>query len=692
MRQVHLLLFLIAARALQGQPTLVINELQAANHRTITSTEGATPDWIEVYNGGRRPVDLLGMRIAINGRQHVIDGPLSVPAKGYRLLWCDERPKLGPDHLGFTLDRAGGTVLLIAADGVTIQDLFNYPALVRDVSMGRVPDGGRAWSFFPEPSPGRANPSDPSASIRRRAPLPEPDHASGSYVGAFDLRLASPEGIMVRYTLDGSTPTAAVGTILSGTICIDRNTVVRARCFGAGLLPGEELCATYLIGQAPTEGLALNLAPDDLWNDSTGIYVDGAFANHSRSGIAWERPGTVQRFGSDVLPVGVRISGSGSRGLAKRSFKLYGRDRYGSRDTCFAFADGTHCDEVMLRADAGPNAFLRNLLLEELVQRHGLNVEVQTSLPLPLYLNGEVWGLYRWMPPKDAQWVQQRSGAEAVDLLEGPAGMALAGNDSHFEKALQLLISGAPKDNIARRIDLGSLIDLACIDLYTGRADHDLNVRCYRPRQAGGRWRWILYDLDLWAPAEENSVERMCSDVVPGSPFIPQLLGHPELQQQLLARMSALLATAFDPGAARGIADGIFHKHRTALEADHQRWAGELDRPDPATSLRELDSFIAARPRPLMQYLAERSGRKLRELVIDVPPASAGTVLLEGLALAPGRHPVIVFSGVPMRVEARAAEGMEWTGWRGTKARSAILSTDASDVSRLSPRFSSLAP
>src|SRR5690606_12774530 len=168
------------------------------------------------------------------------------------------------------------------------------------------------------------------------------------------------------------------------------------------------------------------------------------------------------------------------------------------------------------------------------------------------HLNGRYWGLYRWMPAKDAEWLRHISGAEAVDVLEGPATVALSGKDTHFREARRALLGSATADSIDALIDLGSLIDLACIDLWTGRADHDLNVRCYRPRERGGRWRWVLFDMDLWAPAAENSVERMCSAPVPETPYVPQLLGHPELRPKLLARITALNAVVFAaPSTAR---------------------------------------------------------------------------------------------------------------------------------------------
>ncbi|MEO8589571.1 MAG: CotH kinase family protein [Flavobacteriales bacterium] len=675
-----------------AQSVLVINELQAANHSTFTDAEGHTPDWIEVYNPGRSPVDMLGMRVAIAGRQHVIDAPLNVPVKGHVVLWCDAHPERGVDHLGFTLPREGGTALLIAADATTVMDLFTWPALSSDLSMGRTPDGARTWSFFEGPTPGKANAA--VVPIHSRTAMPTADHPSGVFDAPFVVMLGGEGSGEIRYTTDGSVPSMERGTRYAGPIAIGANTVLRARAFTSGTLASAEFCATYIIGGGTRNGIALVVAPDDLWSDSTGIDVDGTYANHSRKGIAWERPASMSFLNDSAgsLAVGMRISGSGTRGLAKRSFKMYARDQYGSKQEGFPFADGAVCSEGLLRADASPSAFLRNALMELLVARYCLNVDMQPSMPLQLYLNAQYWGLYRWMPPKDAQWLKHISGSEAVDVLEGPAATILSGTDDSFLAAQRALLTGAPLDSINALIETQSLIDLACIDLFTGRADHDLNVRCYRPRQPGGRWRWVLFDMDLWAPVSENSLERMCSASTLETPYVPQILAHPELQQDLLARTTALLATAFEPAHACALADSLFRANEPELLTDHQRWMNALDRPDPMTSVHELDAFLNERPAILLRHLSERTGRALRTVTISVPAEEQGHVLLEGLQLQPGEHKLGCFRGVEMRIEFVPVAGWEFAGWKGLDSKTAITTTELARAKSVRPLLRPVSP
>jgi hypothetical protein len=392
------------------------------------------------------------------------------------------------------------------------------------------------------------------------------------------------------------------------------------------------------------------------------------------------------------IPIGISIHGSGTRSLAKRSFKLHARDRYDSPVKGLRLNDREHFQEGILRADAGPNSFLRNRFMEVLVRDHGLRVDVQPSHPMPLYLNGRYWGLYRWMPPKDAQWLKHISGSEAVDVLEGPAAVVRSGSDTHFKASVALLMHLAPLDTLARYMDLDNLTDLACLDLWTGRADHDLNVRCYRPRQPNGRWRWVMYDMDLWAPAAENSVERMAAGTAAETPYIPQFLKHPELQAKLLARMSALLATALSPSHAMALADSLFTSHQAQLYADHERWQDEMERPDPSTSHRALRTFIHDRPGHLTEHLSRATGRKLRRTIIEVPDTAQGTLRIEDLALSPGPNEVIGFNGIPLRVVFTPAEGHELVGWKGDGSRNQAITIDPSRVRSLRPMVQPLIP
>jgi hypothetical protein len=661
-----------------AQNSLLINEVQAANDSTISTSIGTYPDWIEIYNPTSRSLDMAGMRLVVPGHIHVVDAPLKVPAKSFKILWCDGSTDQGADHLSFKLSRNGGSVILVASDGVTMIDVFTWPALYADESIGRHPDGSRDWKIFPTPTPGRSN----SRSIGSTSRPPPIIAIIEEESARKQLTLAAGDN-EIRYSADGSDPLRS--SAYMKPITIARTTSIRARAFDRANVAGPEYARTIYVNE-PLVTAAIILDSLDLWDKDNGIGTNGPTANYSRTGREWERRAFFQLGDTVAAPIGIRISGSGSRSLPKHSFKLYARSRYGTPENALRDVTGASFNELMLRADAGPNAFLRNYLMERIVVESGLELAVQRSRPLPLLINGNYHGLYRLMPPKDAEWIRHITGSQDVDVLDGPGYEVISGgSNAHFLRGLQHLKSSAPIDTLLNYFDLQSLIDLACIDVFTGRGDHDLNVRVYRPEK--GVWRWVIFDLDLWAPVEENSLERMLSANTLESPYLPEIIAHPELQRMFMSRMAALLAGPFSPLRTIPQADSIHRTYADELRRDHDRWSGKLDRPGPEETLEEMKQFLAERGNAVIDHIADRAGKKSRKVIIEVPDRSKGSVQLDNLPLAPGKQEVMLFENVPMTLSIQPAPGTQFLGWTGTKATGTSITFDPKSVRMLRPRL-----
>lgn len=622
---------------------------------------GHVPDWIEVYNPGPKAIDLQGYALVTTGRTHRIDATIPIAPGGHQVLWCDRHPEEGPDHLDLKLQREGGSVLLIGPDRRTMCDVYSWSALPSGVSIGRLRDGEREWGYFAEPTPGASNVLANGARHVLAAPLPE-------IHGGFLMGIPE-EGSTLHYTLDGRIPERP-SSILDGPLELLAPCIVTLRAFAPDALPSPMVALTF-----PKEGTAafvgLRVDPDSLHDPERGILAGDDAANFARSGREWQREAQVEWHGADSVrreDVRLAVSGSGTRGLPKKNFKLYG------------------ARETMLRADATPNAFLRNLFIEA-VAKPNARVDVQPSTPLPLYVNGAYEGLYRAMPAKNSAWLQEMSGAESVDLIDGPGARALKGDHERHAVLLAMLERGAPLDSLAAVMDVTSLLDLACFDLYTGRADHDLNTRCWRPREKGGRWRWILYDMDLWAPPDERTVDRMCSATAPESPYLPWLLKHDEMRPRLLARLTAWLATSLADDRASLIADSLFNANDALMREDHERWKELLTMPSPDQSITDLRAHITTRPGHLLEQVKERTGQALRKLSVRVEPAHAGEVTVEQLFLTDVERSFTAFAGAPLRLTAHPAPGYEFVEWQGRDTKSATISLDPGKAKSLRAVF-----
>jgi len=120
----------------------------------------ARSDFVELYNADVLPVALGGLHWSDAAgalARHQI-APLSfVAGKGCVPFIADADPEQGPDHLSFKLAPDVGLILLLSAD-LELIDAVNYGAQRTDVSEGRSPNGGTAFTAFEQPSPGGGNP------------------------------------------------------------------------------------------------------------------------------------------------------------------------------------------------------------------------------------------------------------------------------------------------------------------------------------------------------------------------------------------------------------------------------------------------------------------------------------------------------------------------------------------------------
>ena len=140
-------------------------------------------------------------------------------------------------HLG--LLRLGQNVLAIQGlnYGAADNDFLVLPELV-DIDYL-----GLGLHYFAAPSPRAANLADYYAYVADT----QFDHDRGFYDAAFDLAITTetPDAT-IRYTLDGSVPTASTGEVYTGPIPIATTTVLRAAAFKEGYEPANVDTQTYV--------------------------------------------------------------------------------------------------------------------------------------------------------------------------------------------------------------------------------------------------------------------------------------------------------------------------------------------------------------------------------------------------------------------------------------------------------------
>jgi len=383
--------------------------------------------------------------------------------------------------------KTGGNVLAIHGLNVTLdsEGLLVLPELwaqrSSDINQEQPKQG-----YMSRPTPGGVNAAGAFDYVRDVVF----SMARGFHEDSFLLTLTTESpSAEIKYTLDGSTPTATHGHLYQASFLIDHTTAVRAAAFKPDYLSSNVCTQTYLfvsdiIQQSPkgerpgpdwpgnnANGQVINYGMDpdivnhprwadlieealldiptislvtdldNLFGSSKGIYV-----NPGNDGINWERRTSVELIHADGtdgfgLDAGVRIRGAFSRTKSnpKHSFRLFFRSEYGAgklRYPLFGNEGADEFDKIDLRTSQNNSwAFQgssQNTLIRDVFSR-----DVQRDMGQPytrsryyhLYLNGHYWGLYQTQERADADFAESYLGGDVQDY-------DVVKNDSSASRAL----------------------------------------------------------------------------------------------------------------------------------------------------------------------------------------------------------------------------------------------------------------
>ena len=190
---------------------VIINELMASNAGISISPATNFDSWIELYNPNSQAVNLGGMYLSDDAENlklwQMPNDIGSIPAKGFKVVWLGSG-ELKSTQAPFKLDCDGGTIYLSDKSGTLVTSVTYSEALSR-TAYARTTDGGEAWGWTADATPGESNASAKFANERLDAPIV--DKGSTLFNNSLSVKVTIPEGARLMYTTDGSLPTAPKG-------------------------------------------------------------------------------------------------------------------------------------------------------------------------------------------------------------------------------------------------------------------------------------------------------------------------------------------------------------------------------------------------------------------------------------------------------------------------------------------------
>lgn len=714
------------SRAYTG-PAIKINELLVGNNTTNIGGKKYTnfSSWVEMYNAGNTTVNLSGYYLSsdlANNKMWKIfaTGKTATLKPGNMAIFYLD-PDGPKDYAKLDMDMRRGEIGLFTSKGELV-DSVSYSVLQQpDVSLGRYPDGSDNWAYFDVPTPAMPNSSDRYDSPTNIATPPTFSPAGGFYAPGQKVTLSTSEqGATIRYTLDGSKPTAT-SPVYTGPITLNKPTAVRARVFTPNKLDSQPATHTYLIGVV-TELTVISLAtePANFFDPEIGIYVVGRNGAKNKGCLAkkanyfqsWERTASIEMYEPDGTRafqqnVGVEIHGNCTRIHPRKSLEIKAKRVYGDNDIDYQIFPDMETDEwkrIILRNSGNRDwawTVFRDSVVQQLVQGY-MDVDYQEYRPAVLFINGEYWGIHNMRPKADEMYPDQIYGYDRdteIDFIED--GRIVEAGNMDLYKALQAdlkkdLTVPANYNAIVAQVDVNEMMNYFIHEIYAANRDWPArNIRVWRPKAPDGQWRWIMYDMDeAFLPHEykDDTLYRVLHKSHRGHAnvntyILRRMMTNSGFRNEFLQRFASHLNITYDPVRVNAVITDAQNAIESEMPNHIARWLVPESMPAWYGYIDVMRSFANLRPDMMRTFLDKEAGKNgYGNLTVNV--AGGGKVLVANVAVPSSSYTGQYLRKIPITLTAVEEDGKEFVQWddgNTSPTRVITLNSDAAVTATFRP-------
>ncbi len=704
-------------------PKIFINEFLAANvsiNADIVDFDDYS-DWIELYNDEDFDVDIGNYFITDNlnnPTKYQFPVQLIIPSKGFLILWADgyndipghtyRRDYFPYDyyttkyfHLSFAISRASEEIGLFNPD-TSLVDSVTFGFQERDVSMGRKPDGSSSWLYFGDPTPGTSNFADGVEQIEFSVE-PNVSAGSGFYNSTQLINIyADVSNYTIRYTLDGSRPTYE-SEIYSQPLQISETKVLRTRVYEQNKLPGRIYTFSYFINESSDLPIiSLSAFPETLWDEQKGIY-DNQYKSR-------EIPVTIEYFESDrskgfTINAGLRMTGQASLDYPQKSFTISTDENYGDDVINYqVFPDRqlNSFTELYLRNAGVPDnrltmfrdGALQNLVLDK------IDIDCQAFLPSALFINGDYWGIYNIREKIGPDYLASlhNINPDDIDLLEYNLNRTpeiIEGQKDEFTALINYfeqndLSVPANYEYIKSKIDIDEYINYYITEIYYDNIFWlNQNVRIWKERKDGSKWRWILYDTDNAFGAEgpgtssyqTNTLQLVTSpaqnNVYPlwSTLTFRKLILNEEFKVKFIQKFSSFMNTIFHPDTILSTISDFKSKINSEINRHISRWnfGGIINGLPPIANysvwennIEKMRQFAINRPDYQRQHIISNFNLSGTSIVtVNTSNSGMGKVSVNNFETVKEARNGIYFKDIPLELRAIPEVGYKFVKWIG---------------------------
>ncbi|MBQ6205239.1 MAG: CotH kinase family protein [Prevotella sp.] len=680
-------------------PTLVINELMQSNIDCIMDDLNDFPDsWVELYNAGSTSVNLnqykLGLSENANGAWQLPSQ--TVQPKQYVLIYCDK--EASGLHTDFRIDSGkGGAYLFQDNTLVDKAEMKKQPA--PNIAYGRKTDGADEWGYQLTPTPGKANTGE-ICDAKNLLGMPVFSKTGQVFENGTKFRLdislpeGAPEGTVIRYTTDGSEPTAT--SDIFSSFYIEDTKVVRAKLFCDGYLSPRSTCHSYIFfptNRQLTLPVISIMTNDRYLNDAMiGIYVDGTYQNGKKNyEFNWRRPINIEMFETAGKQSFInqlcetRIQGGATRSNKLKSLAIYANKRFGTKRFTYEFFPDQkpgliEFKSLVLRNSGNDFDYLYNR--DAIIQRamaQNADLDWQAWRPAIIYINGKYRGMLNIRERSNEDNIYTNyDGLEDIDMFENWNELKEGTWDNYNAFKEFYAEHNHTLAEYAQWMDWEEFFNLMIMNLYFDNEDFPCNnIVMWRPRTENGKWRWIAKDTDFGlglygANPNYNTIAWVNEDgydndhngwgnAWSGTRLFRRMMEDSNLKREFIDRCAIYMGDFLNEKSVRAIWDPMYNMIKT--EYPYHRELFNKWWPNYSEELNNSRNWLKKRTDYFYEHLKNyyKLGSTI-QMVINSTLANLD-ISFNGIKLTKGYFDGKFFQGREVKLEGTHADGQQVIGW-----------------------------
>ena len=262
---------------------------------------------------------------------------------------------------------------------------------------------------------------------------------------------------------------------------------------------------------------------------------------------------------------------------------------------------------------------MRDAMITKIANEH-LGIDIQNNRPVVVYLNGEYWGIYFIREKLNENYV-----AGHYNVAPEEAQVVVA--NGHKNEDYKALVNYAwdhdlskqeHYDHVCSLMDVENYADYIVAEMIIGNTDNG-NIRYFT--YEGGKWRWIMYDVDhAFRSASTDTVTDHLDPNGTGSGnnfstrLVNSLLKNPDFKKMFLEKLAYQLENVWTPELVVPYIDEYKGMIQPDMKKECDRWEKSYDKWE--TSVSSLESFIKARKKYVISHVKNKfslSDEKMRE-------------------------------------------------------------------------------